>query len=69
MADEKEATPVERPAPPQDETPKFSRALLGIRSFADIKAILTHQEYEPHVHMLVLLVITFIVGAVTLGTM
>jgi hypothetical protein len=54
---------------PEDETPKFRKALLGIRSVADIKAILTHQEYEPHVHMLVLLVITFIVGAITLAAL
>ena len=66
MADEGSPGPSDVPA---DETPKFSKALLSIRSVSDIKAILTHQEYEPHVHMLILLLITFIVGAITLGTM
>lgn len=46
-------------------TPRFRDALLGIRSVADIKALLTNDEYDPHVHMLILLVCTFIVGAVS----
>jgi hypothetical protein len=47
------------------ETPRFRDALLGIRSIADIKALLTNDEYDPHVHMLLLLFCTFVVGAIS----
>jgi hypothetical protein len=47
------------------ETPRFRDAIFGIRSVADIKAILTHDEYDPHVHIMVLLFFTFMVGVVS----
>ena len=49
----------------EGETPSFREALLGIRSLDDIKAIFTHDEYDPHVHMIILLIATFFVGLVS----
>jgi len=50
-------------AKPEEQTqaPKFSQALLR----GDFKALLTNQEYEPHMQMLILLLITYAVGALT----
>jgi hypothetical protein len=47
------------------ETPSFRHALLSIRSLDDIKAIITHEEYDPHVHMVILLTATFFVGMIS----
>jgi hypothetical protein len=48
-----------------EDTPKFLHAILGIRSLDDIKAILTHEEYNPHVHMAILLFCVFLVGTIS----
>ena len=48
-----------------EETPRLLHAILSIRSFSDIKAILTHEEYDPHVHLMILLTLTFFVGALS----
>ena len=47
-----------------EAAPRFRDAILGIRSLKDIKVILTIEEYDPHVHMLMLVSATFIVGAI-----
>ncbi len=46
----------------QAQAPKFSQALMR----GDFKALLTNQEYEPHMQMLILLLITYAVGAIAL---
>jgi hypothetical protein len=48
---------------PTGAAPRFRAAILGIRSLNDIKTILTTDEYDPHVHMLLLVSATFAVGA------
>jgi hypothetical protein len=45
-----------------NEQPRFRDALLGIRSFADMKRVATNPDYNPHVHMMILLTITAVVG-------
>ena len=46
-----------------EDTPRFRSAVLGIRSFSDLKAVVTNEDYDPHVHLIALLIITFFVGA------
>ena len=46
-----------------EAAPRFRDAILGIRSLNDVKTILTTDEYDPHVHMLILVSAVFIVGA------
>jgi hypothetical protein len=48
-------------------TPRFRDALLGIRSGSDLKAVVTNENYDPHVHLIALLIITFIVGTIFYG--
>ena len=47
-----------------EDTPRFRDALLGIRSGSDLKAVITNENYDPHVHIIALLVITLFVGAI-----
>ena len=53
--------------PPVSETPRFRDAVFGIRSFADLKKVVTHPDYNPHVHIIILLTLTYIVGIVSLA--
>jgi hypothetical protein len=45
-----------------DEQPSFRDALLGIRSLSDLMAVARNPDYNPHVHLMLLLSITAIVG-------
>ncbi len=65
MADEEEGLEVVEVVEPEDTTPSFRRAVMNIRSLDDIKALMTHEEYDPHVHLILLLFVTFLVGAVS----
>jgi hypothetical protein len=65
MAEEDEVVEVEEVTEPEDTTPSFRKAVLGIRSLDDIKALMTHEEYDPHVHLIMLLIATFLVGAIS----
>ncbi len=47
----------------EGDTPRFRTAVLGIRSVSDLKAVVTNEDYDPHVHIIILLVITSFVGA------
>jgi hypothetical protein len=47
-----------------DEQPRFRDALLGIRSISDMMALAKNPDYNPHVHMMILLSITALVGIV-----
>ena len=49
------------------DTPRFRDAVMGIRSSSDLKAVVTNEDYDPHVHLIALLVITFFVGALFYG--
>lgn len=51
----------------EEENPRFRDALLGIRSFADIKDLVTNPDYNPHVHIMILLTITYLVGIISLA--
>ena len=46
-----------------ESMPRFRTAVLGIRSVSDFKAVVTNEDYDPHVHLISLLIITFFVGA------
>jgi len=50
-----------------EDTPRFRDAVLGIRSGSDLKAVVTNENYDPHVHLIALLIITFFVGAIFYG--
>jgi len=45
-----------------NDNPRFRDALLGIRSFSDMKRVATNPDYNPHVHIMLLLSITALVG-------
>jgi hypothetical protein len=45
-----------------DEQPRFRDALLSIRSVSDLKAVAFNPDYNPHVHIMLLLTITALVG-------
>lgn len=47
---------------PAESQPRFRDALLGIRSFSDLMRVARNPDYNPHVHMMMLLTITAIVG-------
>ena len=44
------------------EQPSFRDALLGIRSFSDLMNVARNPDYNPHVHIMMLLTITACVG-------
>ncbi|MHC4780726.1 MAG: hypothetical protein ACYTFG_19315 [Planctomycetota bacterium] len=44
------------------EQPRFRDALLGIRSISDLKRVATNPDYNPHIHIMLLLTITACVG-------
>ncbi len=68
MAKDDEITEVAELVLEEDEgTPRFRNAVLAIRSGSDLKAVVTNEDYDPHVHLIILLVITFIVGTVFYG--
>jgi hypothetical protein len=46
----------------QAQAPKFRDALMR----GDFKSLLHNEEYEPHMQMLLLLLITYAVGALTM---
>jgi hypothetical protein len=48
----------------EEDTPRFRDALLGIRSFSDLLAVAKNPDYNPHVHIMLLLTITAMVGIV-----
>lgn len=64
MAQEEDVLEVEE-AVDAEEAPSFRSAVFGIRSIDDIKALMTHEEYDPHVHLMILLFATFMVGAIS----
>jgi hypothetical protein len=45
-----------------DEQPSFRDALFGIRSVTDLKRVATNPDYNPHIHIMLLLTITACVG-------
>lgn len=45
-----------------DEQPSFRDALFGIRSFSDLMNVAKNPDYNPHVHIMLLLTITACVG-------
>ncbi len=45
-----------------DEQPSFRTALFAIRSFSDLVNVAKNPDYNPHVHVMMLLTITAIVG-------
>ena len=47
-----------------EENPRFRDALLGIRSFSDLMNVARNPDYNPHVHLMILLTITALVGIV-----
>lgn len=51
----------------EEQNPRFRDALFGIRSVADIKDLATNPDYNPHVHLMILLTITYLVGIVSLA--
>ena len=51
----------------EGDTPRFRDAVMGIRSVSDLKAVVKNEDYDPHVHIIILLVITFFVGAFFYG--
>jgi hypothetical protein len=65
MAEGEEVVEVEEVVEPEDLTPSFRKAVFGIRSLDDIKALITHDEYDPHVHLIILLFAAFMVGAIS----
>ena len=44
------------------EQPRFRDAVLGIRSFSDLMNVARNPDYNPHVHIMMLLTITACVG-------
>ena len=50
------------------KSPRFRDALLGIRSVADIKDLLSNPDYNPHIHIMILLIICYAVGIVALAS-
>jgi hypothetical protein len=60
----KKEEPVNKVVEVVEETPHFRDALLGIRSFSDLMAVARHPDYNPHVHLMLLLTITALVGIV-----
>ena len=47
----------------EGDSPRVRDAVMGIRSVSDLKAVVKNEDYDPHVHIIILLVITFFVGA------
>jgi hypothetical protein len=45
-----------------DEQPSFLNALLGIRSVSDLKTVAFNPDYNPHIHLMLLLTVTACVG-------
>ncbi len=45
-----------------EEQPSFRDALLGIRGFSDLMNVARNPDYNPHVHIMMLLTITACVG-------
>ncbi len=45
-----------------EENPRFRDALLGIRSFSDLMNVARNPDYNPHIHLMLLLTITALVG-------
>ena len=62
MAKKKEEPEVVEVVELINEQPRFRDALFGIRSFADMKRVATNPDYNPHVHIMLLLTITALVG-------
>jgi len=48
-------------------SPRFREAIFGVRSLSDLKAVVRNDDYDPHVHLIILLTITFFVGAFFYG--
>lgn len=46
------------------EQPRFRDALLSVRSVSGLMALAKNPDYNPHVHMMLLLFITAMVGIV-----
>ena len=44
------------------EQPSFPDAVLGIRSLSDLMNVARNPDYNPHVHIMILLSITACVG-------
>jgi len=44
--------------------PRFRDALLSVRSVSDLMTLAKNPDYNPHVHMMLLLFITALVGIV-----
>ena len=49
------------------ESPRFRDALFGVRSMADLKDLVSNPDYNPHIHIMLLLTICYIVGIVSLA--
>lgn len=49
------------------DSPRFRQAVFGIRSVSDLKAVVKNEDYDPHVHLTILLIVTFFVGAIFYG--
>ncbi|NIP34088.1 MAG: hypothetical protein GWN18_04010 [Thermoplasmata archaeon] len=47
-----------------DEQPRFRDAIFGIRSFSDLMNVARNPDYNPHIHLMLLLTITALVGIV-----
>ena len=47
-----------------EENPRFRDALLGIRSLSSLMEVARNPDYNPHVHLMILLTITALVGIV-----
>jgi hypothetical protein len=47
-----------------EENPRFRDALFGIRSLSDLMNVARNPDYNPHVHMMLLLTITALVGII-----
>ena len=57
-----EAVEVPKAVEVVDENPSFRSALLGIRSLSDLMNVARNPDYNPHVHIMILLTITAMVG-------
>lgn len=62
MAKEKEEVP--KVVEVVEENPRFRDAVLGIRSLSDLMNVARNPDYNPHVHMMLLLTVTAMVGIV-----
>lgn len=48
----------------EGDLPRFRDAVLGIRSFKGLMAVAKNPDYNPHVHIMILLSITALVAIV-----